>query len=261
MEDSSIKVSHRGDKFATRLNTKITNEVSATDNPYLVDTAYYFGYEHLDLLDKKSFSDVIFLLFRGQLPSEADAKLFNQILLAFINPGPRHPAVQAAIATGVGKTQTEHILPIALNIYSGNFDGPGEIGHYLKFFRKHINIEPDELSETYDLNDLPGFGTLYGDPDPYAEKLLLYFCKNHDRTMINWLKDLNLKRNEVGDGITKSGLCAGVLSELGFLPRQAASIMQIMAAPGLVTHGLEYCNKPLTSMFFENDDQYELQLD
>ncbi len=62
----------------------------------------------------------------------------------------------------------------------------------------------------------------------------------------------------LGIGLLKTGLCAAVLAELGFQPRQGSGLMQLMAAPGLLAHGVEYANKPLTSMLFESDENYEI---
>ena len=56
----------------------------------------------------------------------------------------------------------------------------------------------------------------------------------------------------------KTGLCAAVLAELGFQPRQGCGLMQLLAAPGLLAHGVEYANKPFTSMLFEPDENYEI---
>ena len=261
MNDATPKVSRRDEKFATKLETKIAKEIANGENPYLADTIYFSGYEHLELMEKKSFTDIIFLLFKGELPSQEDAQLFNQLFIAFINPGLRHPGVQAAISTSVGKTMTEHVLPIALNVYSGEFDGQSKISNCIKFFRKSLNKSAVEISKNYEKNKAPGFSTLYGDADPYAEKLLHFFSHKYDRKILSWLKEFNDTRKKIGDGITKPAVCAAILSELGFFPKQALPIMQLMAAPGLAAHGAEYSGKPLTSMLFEADDHYELQTD
>jgi citrate synthase len=35
--------------------------------------------------------------------------------------------------------------------------------------------------------------------------------------------------------------------------------MQLLAAPGLLAHGLEFSNKPVTAMLFEPDETYQIE--
>ena len=136
INSASSSVKSRGDVFANKIETKITDEQSPDHNPYHVNKQLIHGYDHLDLLENCNFADVIYLLLRGNLPSEKDSLLFNKLALALINPGPRHPAAQASITAGVGKSDTVNILPIALGVYGGTFDGAGNIELTMRFLRK-----------------------------------------------------------------------------------------------------------------------------
>ncbi|MDZ4261485.1 MAG: citrate synthase, partial [Pseudomonadota bacterium] len=109
----------RNDAFAKRTATKIWQEIASPDNPYLTESAQCHGYDLLELTQKRSFVDVLYLMFRGELPTANEATLLEQLMIALINPGPRHPATRAAMNAGVGSTDVEHILPIALTIYGG----------------------------------------------------------------------------------------------------------------------------------------------
>lgn len=262
MSSASQNVRSREEVFATELTTKITEEVASENNPYLVNQVRYHGYDQLNLMDKCEVSDVVFLLFRGELPTATERELFRRLCIALINPGMRHPATQASITAGVGKTMPVNVLPIALSIYGGEFDGAADVEAAMRLYRR-LSRKPVEATvaayTSGEMDPLPGFGTLYGDIDLYASQLLANILEvAGDSKLLCWLDTLNTRLSEVGIGILKTGLCAAVLAELGFQPRQGCGLMQLLAAPGLLAHGVEYANKPLTSMLFEADDCYEI---
>ena len=62
------KVESRNDIFVTRTVTKIWQEIESPTNPYLADSCLCHGYDLLELTQKRSFVEVFYLLFRGELP-------------------------------------------------------------------------------------------------------------------------------------------------------------------------------------------------
>lgn len=127
MSKSSQKVRKRDIKFAAKTVTRIWDEQPEEQNPYLAKHCRCHGYDLLELMQKCTFSEVMFLLFRGELPSKEQARLLDALLVAFINPGPRHPATRAAMNAGVSKTKAPHILPIALSVLGGRYLGGEEV--------------------------------------------------------------------------------------------------------------------------------------
>lgn len=260
MKSSFSEVKSRGDSFSTTLETKITFEEAPEHNPYHVKKQLIHGYDHLDLLDKCNFFDVFFLLLKGNLPTEHESLLFNKLAIALINPGLRHPAAQASLVAGVGKSDTVNILPITLGIYGGKFDGAGNIEETVRFLRKAVKQPPENFIEQSLTNQIPSIVKLYGDADTYSniliDKLKTYAGNGQ---VFAWLYQLQFLIYPKNVGVTKTTIAAAVLADLGFQPRAAASIMQLFAAPGLLAHGLEYSNKPLTAMLFETDDDYVIE--
>lgn len=257
----SNSVKSRGDAFAEKIETKITDEESPEHNPYHVSKQIIHGYDHLDILENCHFADVIYLLLRGNLPSKKESVLFNKIALALINPGPRHPASQASITAGVGKTDTVNILPIALGVYGGTFDGSGEMENTIRTFRKSARKPASESKEEALNQNLPSIKKLYGDADTYSnillEKLKPYA---NEGKVFSWLCDLQRLILPENIGVTKASIAAAIFADLGFQPRQGASLMQLLAAPGLLAQGLEFANKPVTSMLFEPDETYQIEI-
>ena len=256
----SSSVKSRGDAFAEKIETKITCEKSPVHNPYHIEQQLIHGYDHLDLLDNCNFADVIYLLLRGNLPSEKESKLFNKVAIALINPGPRHPAAQASITAGVGKTDTVNILPIALGVYGGTFDGAGDMENTIRFLRKAAKKPVIEFKEDALNKKIPSITQHYGDADTYAN-ILLGKLKPYaiEGKVFSWLYQLHTLTYSENIGVTKTSIAAAIFADLGFQPRQGGALMQLLAAPGLLAHGLEFSNKPVTAMLFEPDETYQIE--
>ena len=56
-----------------------------------------------------------------------------------------------------------------------------------------------------------------------------------------------------------SGIAAAVFTDLGFSPRAGAGLFQLLGAPGLLAHGAELANKPVTAMPFVKDENYAIK--
>ncbi len=262
MTKEPIDVRSRGLKFATCLTTTITEETASPKNPYLIEDMRIHGYKHLELMEKCELSDVIYLLFRGEMPNEEQSHLFRKLCIAMINPGPRNTATQASITAGVSKTLAIHLLPISLSVYGGDFDGVGKVAHIMRYFLTAPEKPVEQVLDSLDRrrkNNIPGFDTVYGDIDPYATTLLESFDNSSSQPIIKWVTTLNNELIKKNIGITKAGVCAAVLTALGFHPEHGGALMQLIGAPGLLAHGLEYSEKSLTSMLFESDDCYEIE--
>lgn len=264
-------VERRSEQFAARMATKIWREVPSEGNPYIASQSLCHGYDLTELLKKRSYCDVLLTLFRGDLPSAEESELFEKLMIAFINPGPRHPATRAAMNAGVGKTDPSHILPIGLNILSGEHLGSGEIEPAIRWMRKHLKEDPQQLARDLvadmpeaegDLHIAPGFGSHYGGIDIMATKLAkeLIALPGSGRTM-KWAHLFAESLAASGMGWLSTGVVAAVLADLGFQPRVGPGIFQIISAPGLFAHGIEMASKPLTAMPFPDDKDYVIDFD
>ena len=114
--------------------------------------------------------------------------------------------------------------------------------------------------EQGDWHPVPGFGNHFGDIDPmvrnYANHLGHLVAAGE---CINWARDLCDILQQYRLGRLMTGLTAAVLSDLGFQPRAGAGLYQLMCAPGLLAHGLEYANKPLNAVPFVADEHYHIE--
>ncbi|MFK8018337.1 MAG: hypothetical protein AB8B86_01075 [Pseudomonadales bacterium] len=265
-EGVGAEVSSRNEDFVDRVKTRIWLEERSERNPYLAEDAYCHGYNCLDLMENLSYSDMIFLLLKGDLPNAKQAQLFSALLIAFINPGPRDNASRAAVQASIGKTDTLHILPIALNIFSGEASGAKFMFESMRFIARAPKRSQAENLELIGLIENPatyGFGKRFNSVDPMAEKLLNKLAKLPGAdSCLAIASELHLSLSQLeGEhkmGVLKHGVVAATLSDLGFLPKQAPAIFQLMSAPGILAHGLEYVGKPRSQVPFLSDDKYQI---
>lgn len=182
----SAYVRKRSDVFVKRTATRIWQEIPSADNPYIAAQSLCHGYDLIELMQKRSFVDVLYLLFRGELPSIDEAKLLETLMVSFINPGPRHPATRAAMNAGVGKTDPALILPIALTTLSGTYNAAGTLETAMRFLRKQQRqtaeevasrlFEESEQPEEGDWHIAPGFGRYYSGIDLISTNIAEYLA-------------------------------------------------------------------------------------
>lgn len=270
MLGKSSKVERRDEQFAEKTATKVWLETPSQDNPYLTEEAYCHGYNLMELMAKRSFVDVLYLLHRSELPSKTEAELLEQLMIALINPGPRHPATRAAMCAGVGKTDTQHILPIALSIYGGEHIGGAAIEPAMRFLRKNRRKPPQEIIDELFANSqppaegdwhiAPGFGSRFNGIDPMPAKIAKQLLKlNGAGDTLRWAELFAESLTSHNQGLLITGVAAAVFTDIGFSPRAGAGLFQIFAAPGLLAQAVELSGKPITAMPFPKDEDYVIE--
>lgn len=267
-EQKHEPVRSRNEAFTQRTATRIWSEKPSDDNPYIATSALCHGYDLLQLMEKRSFVDVFYLLFRGDLPTQPEAQLLEALMIALINPGPRHNATRAAMNAGIGKTDPLHILPIASAVLGGEHLGGGEIENAMRFIRKQQNSDPafvasELLTQTqpHDLNPPhPGFGRYHGGVDLLSASIAKQLLKlDGAGKALTWGNAFAAALEPQGIGWLTTGIAAAVFADLGFQPRAGGCLFQLLGAPGLVAHGLEIANKPITAMPFVSDENYVIE--
>jgi citrate synthase len=263
------KVTSRNDVFAEKISTRIWEEVPSAENPYIAESNRCRGYDLVELMQQKSYVDMFYLLFRGNLPSADERQLLEQLMIGLINPGPRHPATRAAMNAGVGKSDPQNVLPISLTIMGGEHLGAGEVEGAMRFLRKHRKADPVQTAESLlveladtrpeqgDWHIVPGFGSRFGGVDLTPSKLAETLAKcSGSGALLGWGCEFSSALNNEGMGWLSVGVAAAVFADLGFHPRYGAGLFQLLSAPGLLAHGMEQANKPITAMPFVSDNAY-----
>ncbi len=272
-QSGHFSVKRRDDIFAEKLKTRIWQEIPSDSNPYLAKACLCHGYELFDLMQNCRYSEVLYLLFRGELPDKDESKLLEQLQIALINPGLRHPATHSAVYAGVGKSDPAHILPISLSVLGGQHLGGAEVEQAMRFLRRacrkpveftiqqHIlPMLEQQNTVKADIHPVPGFGSHFGDIDPLVNQMARHLqCLPASSKCLTWGMTFTSEIATYNIGWLMTGLAAAVFADLGFQPRAGAGLYQLLCAPGLLAHGLEYANKPLSAVPFVGDEQYQFE--
>lgn len=264
------KVESRGERFAERAATRIWSERPSPQNPYLADQCLCHGYDLLELVGKRSFPDMLFLLLQGEFPSPHQAEVLSALMVALANPGPRHPATRAVMNAAVSRTKAEHLVPIGLSLLGGEHLGGAEVEAGMRFLRLHRRRPPEQVAERLledwapsfqgDARVAPGFGTRFGGIDPIPQQVVIRLAGLPGAgKALSWGCSFAEAVKPAGCGWLTPGVAAAALLDLGFPPRAGAGLFQIMSAPGILAHGVELLGRPLTAMPFVSNDDYAVE--
>lgn len=255
--------------FAEKASTNIWFEEPSNHNPYLAKTCRLHGYDILQLAQRKSFVEVLYLLYTGELPSVQQAKLLEQLMIFLLNPGPRHPATRAAMTAGISKARPAHILPVGLMALGGEHLGAAEVEHSMNYLINHVGEKPEthaarllgekESPTDGDWHIIPGFGTRFGGIDPAPQSFINDLLLTHSGKFIQWGQSFAVAINARSMGWLSTGIAAAVLLDLGIKPREGSGLFQLFSAPGILAHGMEQTHKPVTEMPFVEDKDYVIE--
>ena len=208
------------------------------------------GYDIAELMGNCSFGQMVYLILRGELPSEAIGKLMEAIIVSSIDHGATPPSVLAART--VASTGASLSASVAAGIMSINQHHGGAITKCAKQLGEII----EEAGEG-DLGDaagkklkewktqgkrMSGFGHRIHDADPRTKRLLELAmeagaCARHieaANAVEQYFANSGMKLP-----LNVDGAIAAVLADLGFEPDVMNGLFMIARTPGLVAHVYE----------------------
>lgn len=228
-------------------------EVAEDDNPFATKEALCHGYNvYEDILQKATWFEYLYLMFKGERPTVAQAKLLEKLAIALANPGPREASVRAAMNGGVGGSTHAASLMAALAVGAGQYGGAQEVSVCVSLWRtnahdldkwKHSLLNPNEHYQEdiwLPFEHAPGF-----DPNGIAlsstnAAILESLSRLSDTGTVTWL-DQNRQALELVTGypLSISGIAAAAFYDLGFEEKQAAYLYLILRLPGAAVHAIE----------------------
>ncbi len=202
------------------------------------------GYSLEELMQKKSFTEVIFLLLKGELPTEKQTEMFNAILTSVIDHGPAVASAMNARISASAKNDVHTSVAAGLLGLGGRHGVVIEPA--MKFFYDHVK-NADLLGHLKTMKEqkkfAPGYGHKIFTTDPrtqtlfaLAKKLKIYgdycaFAEKAEETL-NAISSKKLPLNA-------DGAIAAILCDMGFDARVGNGIFVIARVPGLVAHVVE----------------------
>ncbi len=245
--------------YQGHMTTHITLEEPVAGNPYVTRERFTRGYRSDELVAHSSYVEVLYLLLRGELPEAPACALLEKLLVGLSNPGPRHPAVRAAMTAGLSKTNAEHLLPIGLLVGGGR-----AVVEAWQFAQTQRTQNPVECAaRLWDRAadgplEAPGFGSHFDQADPVLATLVAALMTTGDWPTLKWGADFAAALAPQGYGWLTPGLVACVGCDLQLNARQSIALFQLALAPAILAHGMEQMHRPITAGPLLEDKDYEL---
>jgi citrate synthase len=215
------------------------------------------GYPIQELIGRVSFPQMIWLMLRGELPSDAEASLLEAALVASVDHGPHAPSIAISrIATscglplngamasalnalddvhgGAGQQAVELYASIAGRIDAGSTLEPAVEAGVDAFIAEHGKY-------------LPGFGHRFHPVDPRAGRLLALVDAQVEAgviagryaTIARGVEALLKARKDKPVPMNIDGVTAVIYAELGFAPELARGVFCLSRAVGILAHAWE----------------------
>ncbi len=208
------------------------------------------GYRLDELIGKVSYAQMVYLLFKGELPSPKVGKLIEAILVSSVDHGTTPPSVLSALT--VASTGAPLNAAVAAGILSiSKFHG-GAIEDCMRILMeaKQLmdtqNMDYDQAAESIikkfreEKKRLSGFGHRYHTNDPRTKKLFalaeeLDLAGDYTRLALAFVKKL---KEITGKDLPLNvdGAIGALLCELDIDPILANAFFMIARVPGLVAH-------------------------
>ncbi|MDH4223302.1 MAG: citryl-CoA lyase [candidate division Zixibacteria bacterium] len=207
------------------------------------------GYDITELMEKLTFSQVVFLILKGELPNPKESKMMEAILVSSIDHGATPPSSLAArtVISG-GNPLNASVAGGVLTI--GDSHG-GAIEQCARIFQEMVkkggklSRSAAELINDYSSRKkrIPGYGHRLHETDPRTVELFklagkLGFSGRH----IDLAKEIEKKLEESSGRklpLNVDGAIAAVISDMGFDWRMGKGFFIISRVPGLVAHAYE----------------------
>lgn len=223
-------------------NTTIS---SATEEKTLIR-----GYDLYELMTKVNFTQMIFLLWKGGLPTKKEEAVFNTILVAAAEHGISPPSITAARIAYSGSGQFNSAVAAGI-LAIGQHHG-GAIEQCAHLLQSHIDEEfkekPAEMIAEHIVDNMierkqriPGFGhKIYTDADPRAQIIVeqarkLGYNGKYIETLYAMEKCLEAKKGKKFP-INIDGAIAAVLLEMGFDWKLGMGFFLMARTAGIIAH-------------------------
>jgi len=235
------------------LRTTIWEEEAASDDPFTAEACYCRGYNVFgELLERASYPEYLYLLFRGEKPEPVAARVLEILAIALANPGPRDPAVHAAMGAGVSGAPAAAALMSALAVGAGSSGGAREVllamerwqrcGMSLDRWEADLRQPPRPTRQEVwpECEHPPGFAPCCTHASLPVLQTLAALTARLENGQTAWLSTHRKHLESIaGCPLAMAGVAAAALSDLAFLPMAGEMLVLLLRLPGAAAHALE----------------------
>ncbi|HZH28265.1 MAG TPA: citryl-CoA lyase [Azospirillaceae bacterium] len=220
------------------------------------------GYAIEDLIGRVSFPAMIWLMVRGDLPTDAQADLLGAALAAAVDHGPQAPSIaiaRMAATCGVGLNSA---MASAVNVLGDVHGGAGEQAAEL-YAEALAGMDGGRTADAAAAavldrfaaaggRHVPGFGHRFHPVDPRAPRLLALIDEAARRgevdgrtaTIARAMEDGIASRRGKRIPLNIDGATAAVYTELGFPAPMCRGLFVLSRSVGILAHAWEQMQRP-----------------
>jgi citrate synthase len=235
------------------IHSKIWEEIAEPDNPFAAAQCFCAGYDvYGDLLGKATWIEYLYLLFAGERPTQAQARLLESLAVAIANPGPRDPSIHAAMCGGVGGSTHASCLMAALGVGAGQLGGAHEVAIAMDYWQacgtdlsawidRLKNPPQEERADVWTpIEHPPGFDPHGASCATPIRQTLDFLARISSGKALVWLRENREKLEQSTDcPLAITGVAAAALIDLGFSNDQGEMLFLLLRLPGAAVHALE----------------------
>lgn len=234
------------------VHTRIWREDAEADNPFATRAAYCRGYDVFgQMVGRARWVEMLFLLFRDDLPDASALDAMEALAVALANPGPRDPSIHAAMCGGVGGSNAAASLIAALSVGAGRYRGARDVfdamtawrscGTDIEAWRIHVSRDTRNDVEIWPPREHPAGFDPHGVSTTTPVKQLLETLAGLAKTpRLKWLTQ-HREEMEVAMGLPLdiSGVAAAAMADFDFAPAEGEMLYLLLRLPGAAAHALE----------------------
>lgn len=232
-----------------KLQTSICLEEPDPIDGRYASSVFCHGYDVFgELIQRATWAEMVYLLFRGERPTDEQHRVLNTIAVALANPGPRDPMVHAAMCGGVGGSVAASTLMAALAVGAGQSGGGRDVfltmsdllhadGSFAVWEEYVLNGRKEKDSVWPALEHVPGFCDAPQFTLP-TYKLLdaVGLLGRHTALLLQHRDDMESTTNRA---LGMVAVVAAAFLDLGFTPAEGEMLHMIMRLPGCAAHAVE----------------------
>ncbi|UFM66580.1 citryl-CoA lyase [Paracoccus sp. MA] len=210
------------------------------------------GYAVEDLIGRVTYPQMVWLMTRGELPTEAQARLLEAAMVAGVDHGPQAPSIAISRIAVTGGVGINGAMASAINVLDDVHGGAGEQAVEL-YHEIDAAGGPEAVPEVLarqaaaGMKYLPGFGHRFHPVDPRAPRLLSLI---DDAVAAGTVEgrfaaiaraiDAHLRRTKSRPvPMNIDGATAAIYAELGFAPPLCRGLFILSRSVGILAHAYE----------------------
>lgn len=215
------------------------------------------GYPIEKLIGEVSLVEILWLMLRGQLPTQPQAKLLESAMVAGVDHGPQAPSIATARMAATCGVGLNNVIATGINILGDVHGGAGEQAAVI-FYRvaellqqgRDLDAAVSSVLDWWRQNNgkiIPGYGhRFHRDHDPRAIRLFDLVSQAKEQQVVegNFIPialaiEQQIATKDKKIPINIDGATAVIFCELGFPAPLARGLFCLSRSLGILAHGWE----------------------